>query len=646
MSRDEMRKENGIPKDTFEKIWWGKTTGVTKEDLNCSTTSFQSNEVDSPGSTSREGISSSRLVCITPTKGGKKTKLEKIQELMGQYDFIKEQLDSVTEQRNTFERELKGSREESASIKKLVDVHEGQLVKLRVKLAEAEEELELTRLDQRTERTQFSDAAKELAKVNIDYAKSVDEARILKEELAGLQGNLAEREEKISVLEKELKASNENAQNLEADLLFADDQIGKLEVGIKKLEDEVGLYSEAADRDGDNDGTSHLREAKNEAEKRKFEQREKEMEEKSIALEENNRLLEEEMKEFERQKIEHLEEQKLKENDFKEKRAREEEEIVRKEEELKNSYEDRLKKEEDLNKLLNELKDENTALNGRLKSEQLQSTMKLQNKDNTISELKAEVTRFSKEQQRRDSAPDSSSSLIVEIENLKTEASRRHSDFEVIQVKKVELEDEIEGLQNVNIKVKKRLSDIESEVVEQKKEVENQRRKALDWQKKTGEWSEKAVVWKQRAEHWEKKAKESGNDNASSASEEGPVEPQALFLAAAVEKKAANISANANGSWRLGRRIFGMSAVDDEDETQVLINKLEGENYLKENEIRALKSEMVKTQTIYKEQAYSKTQAFEKLQKEMEAIELRNTNLLQELEMARKLNRTISDAAI
>jgi hypothetical protein len=41
-------------------------------------------------------------------------------------------------------------------------------------------------------------------------------------------------------------------------------------------------------------------------------------------------------------------------------------------------------------------------------------------------------------------------------------------------VKKVELEDEIEGLQNVNIKVKKRLSDIESEVVEQKKEVENQ----------------------------------------------------------------------------------------------------------------------------------------------------------------------------
>ena len=77
-----------------------------------------------------------------------------------------------------------------------------------------------------------------------------------------------------------------------------------------------------------------------------------------------------------------------------------------------------------------------------------------------------------------------------------------------------------------------------------------------------------------------------------------------------------------------------------------MMNKLEGENILKEQEIKTLKSEMVKMQTSYKEQAYSKTQACEKIQKEMEALELKNTNLLKELELARKLNRTISESAM
>jgi len=642
MSRDEMRKENGVSKDAFERLW-GEKNGA-KDELNHShnsaNNSTQSNSAESSCASptaSPRYLSNSKLGNTTPKH--KKTKLEKIHELQGQCDVFKSELEAMTEERDKLDHELKDGHREVSTLKKLVDAQEGQTAKLESKLAKAEEELELTRMEQRSERTDFSDAAKELAKVNIDYAKSVDEARRLKEELSGIQGKLAEREEKVSILEKELKASKENVQQLEADVLYADDQIHKLEAEVKKLEEEVALYSEAADRDGDGDNDGdNLREAKYEAERRKYEQRGKEIEEK-------NRLLEEEMKEFERQKVQHLEEQQLREKDFEEKQAREEEERMRREEEFKNFGEDRLIKEDETNKLLNELKDENAALNGRLKSEQLESTMKLQNKENIISELQAEVDRLAKEQQRRDSAPDSSPTLLVEIESLKTEATRRNSDYEDVRMKKVELEDVIEGLQNVNMEVKKRLSDVELEVAEHKKEVENQKRKTLEWQKKTGEWSEKAVVWKQRSEHWEKKAKESNSDNASSASDEASAEPQALFLAAAVEKKAVS-AANANGSWRLGRRIFGMSSVDSEDEAQALINKLEGENILKEQEIKTLKSEMVKMQTSYKEQAYSKTQACEKIQKEMEALELKNTNLLKELELARKLNRTISESAM
>merc|ERR1711935_451109 len=140
------------------------------------------------------------------------------------------------------------------------------------------------------------------------------------------------------------------------------------------------------------------------------------------------------------------------------------------------------------------------------------------------------------------------------------------------------------------------------------------------------------------------KAKEANNDASSNASDGTQAEPQALFLAAAVEKKAVS-SATGSGSWRFTRNIFSMAS-ESEDETHALIIKLEGENSLKENEIKILKSEMVKMQTSYKEQAYSRTQEFEKLQKEKEAIELNNTNLLKGLELARKLNQTISESSM
>ena len=647
MSSDSGNKESGTPKDPFEKLWGEKSKTVTRDDLNSTNNSYQSASSSGTGSISRRG-SSNKGGRSHPIFPGKKTKLEKIKELQVQVDIVQTELKTMTEQRNQIENELKASKDEVAKSQKLVEFHEGQTQSLGKRLAQAEEDLETTRIEQRTDISNYSDAAKELAKVNIDYAKSVDESRIMKEELIGLKAQLTEKEEKIKILELDLKASNENMEGLEKDVLYADDQISKLESDIQKLEEEITLFNEAAkkDEEGENDGTtSHLREAQNEAEKRRFEQREKELEEKSMALEEQNRLFEEEMKEFERQKLEHLEEQELKEKEFEEKRARDEEERAKREEELKNSDEGRAQKDVELNNLLSELKDENTALNGRLKSEQLESTMKLQNKDNTIAELEAQVSKLTEEKQIRDSAPDSSPSLMEEIETLKSEATRRHSDFEVVQMKKTELEDEMTDLRKQNTDSKKRLSELESEIAQQKKECEHHRKRTLEWQKKTGEWSEKAVVWKQRAELWEKKAKEGNNDNASTTSSEAAVDPQALFLAAAVQKSASNAAAaNANGSWRLGRRIFGMPSGEDDDETQAIINKLEGENTLKENEIKNLKSEMVKMQTSFKEQAYSKTQACENLKKELEAIELKNTNLLKELELARKLNRTMAES--
>jgi len=649
MSHQELKKDQGFPQGAFERLWG---TSARKDDLNQTTTSHQSNSSSGSDngqkSTSPKDLSVGILSPGTPGKV-KKTKLEKIHELQGKCDFYKIKLDSMTEEQRKYLRELEDSREEASSLKRIVEVHEEQSTTLKLKLAESQNELELIRTEQQTERTKLSNAAKELTRVNIEYAKSVDTGRIERGKLDDLQKELSERERKISALEKDLETSNENSRQLEADVLYADDQIGKLEAEIKKLENEVALYAEAADRDSlqTDDGTNHLRDAKNEADKRRFEEREKEVEERRMLLEEKSRTLDEDMKEFERQRTQHFQEQQLKEKEFEDRDARAKKERYIEDEKCMLSDKDRFKEEEEMKKHVAMLEDENTALNGRLKSEQLESTMKLKNKENDIFELQTEVARLAKLQKERDSAPDSSSSLISEIDNLKTEATRRNSDFEDVNMKKIELQDQVEDLHNVNSEVKNRLSNLEAEIAENKKEVENQRRKCLEWQKKTGEMSEKAVMWKQKSEFWEKKARETSNDSASSTSDDaGQVEPQALFLAAAVQQKAANTSAvNTNGSWRLGRRIFGMS-LDSEDEAQALVNRLEAENSLKEIEIKTLKSEMVKMQTNFKEQAYGKTQGYEKLKKEMEAIELRNANLLKELDLARKLNRTISESAI
>lgn len=647
-------ESHGMP-DDFEKIWGKKPTSDDLNQTNTSRGSTSSTGTDTGmGSVSTRDLSTGKLSTHgSPLNRPKKTKLEKIHELYGKCDRLKIELNSMAEERRKCMRELGESRGEVASLQKMVTVHEEQSVKLKAKVAETQDELETTRVEQQKERTELSEAAKALTRVNIDYAKSVDEARLVREKLDGLEGDLAHREGKILSLEKDLETSDENVRQLEADLLYADGQINSLEAEMKKMDREITLYTEAAERDhlqntnGDGDGDgSNLREAKYEAEKQRLEEREKELDENNSILEKKNRILENERKEFGRLRTQELEEQQRREREFEEKRAREDDNRLRAEETSKKSDEDRIKKEEELHTLLNALEDENVALNGRLKSEQLDSTMKLQNKDKSIAQLQTEMARLANEQKERDSAPDSSPSLLLEIENLRTEAEHRETEFKDVQMKKTELEKQVEDLQNVNMDITTRVSNFEVAMADLKREFENQKRKSLEWQKKTGEWSEKAIVWKQKAENWEKKAKEANSDTASLDGEDAAqVEPQALFLAAAVEKKAASASAaTVNGSWRLGRKIFGMAS-DSEDETQALISKLEGQNILKKNEIKNLKSEMIRMQTSYKEQVYGKAQECEKLQKEKEALELKNENLLKELDLARKLNRTISDSS-
>lgn len=634
----EKRRERGksldaldkLQRDSFEKAWADDRPILGQR-------SRSEREISNKSFSRIEGVKGD---CSTrsgtfPADKGKKTKLEKIHELQGKCDLYKAELRKLTDDRQRYRRKLDNSREEVISLKKIVDEYEGDITALQTKLADVQDTLQMTRSAQRSELTELSDVAKELARVNIDYAKSVEEARSTKTELECVKQKLADREKKIAELEEELRKSVENVKQFEADVLYADEHIDKLESEVKRLEIDLTTYKDAAERDSvlNSDGNQngdHLRRAKEEAEKRKFEEQEN-------RIKERNRILEEQKQEFEAERKRCYEEQRKKERDFEEQRAREDDR-------LKIAEAHQQRKEEKMNEILKTLEDENAALKGRLKGEQLDSTIKLQKKDNAIGELQKEVARLTKEQKHHDSAPNNSPALLQEIERLKAAAAVKEVDFEDAHIKNMELTNEVSDLQIASKEMVALLSSLENEVVEQKLEVDNQKRKTMEWQKKSGEWSDKAFKWKEMSEYWEKKAKESNNHDSCSSFDENVVQtdPQALFLAAAVEKKVMNTStANGNGSWHL-RRLFGQ-APENGDEAHDIVEKLESENSMKQTEINKLKSELVKLQTNFKGEAYSRAQEYEKLRKEKNDLEVTNANLLKELELARKLNQTISD---
>mmetsp|Transcript_32064 Transcript_32064/g.36005 ORF Transcript_32064/g.36005 Transcript_32064/m.36005 type:complete len:948 (+) Transcript_32064:122-2965(+) len=586
--------------------------------------SISKNDDDNTNKTMSNSVCKSLTSSQGCSEKVKKTKLQKIHELLAKCDrYKKEWKDMVVELRKC-RRVLEDTRAKVVSLEKNVEANEREITILQTRLSETLDELETTKIQQRTE---LSDTANDLASANIDHEKTVDEARTLKVEIKRIKEVLVDRDGTISTLEEELRISVESTNHLESDVLYADDQIIKLENDMKILENEVTAYREAAERDYTSDANGNtngenLREVMNEATKRCFEEKERNLDEK-------RRMLEEQIEEFEEKRRSHLEEQEQKEQIENEKQ--------------KIYVEERRESEEKIGHRLKTIEDENTALNGRLKSQQLDSTMKFKNKDNSIIELQSKLDRLTSEQQERDNAPDSSSSLLQEIESLKANADVSRTDFEVSQMKKIELQNEVNDLQLANKEIMACMSVLQLEIADQKKEVDSQKRKTMEWQKKSGEWSDKAFKWKEKAELFENKAKDSNTSSRSGRSADtSQAEPQALFLAAAVEKQATT-TANGNGStWRLGG-IFTKSS-ENEDETQALISELENENSKQEMEMKTLKSEMVKMQSKYKEQAYIKEQQFDQLLKEKEDIELINVNFLKELELARKLNQTISNS--
>jgi chromosome segregation ATPase len=258
-------------------------------------------------------------------------------------------------------------------------------------------------------------------------------------------------------------------------------------------------------------------------------------------------------------------------------------------------------------------------------------------------ELEKQLEELRKELNEKDADPEGVSSLREEIEDMKLNADASKADLEDALKQNKMLQEEVGELKVLNDAMKTWVSTLEEATNDQKKEIDSYKRKVEEWQRKSGEWSDKAHQWKTKSEAWEKRAKSldplGGTDAASVDSGDDQVDPQALFLSAAVEKKkAATGDGTQKSSWGFFKKV-----PKGEEELKSRIEELEVENTKQSVEINRLKSEMVQMQSQFKEQSYNKDIQMEDLRKEIEAAETKSANLLKELELARKLNSMASN---
>ena len=566
--------------------------------------------------------SSGRSVAAThvPGERPRMTKLEKIQELQSKYEKYKKEWIDTTRDKNKFKKELRDSKLSIISLTKEIDVYMTETTTLRKNLSESLQRVDQLTEEQRAAHMEHANTAKDLAQARIDLTKSLNDARELRVKVDSKEASLVEKDKRIEALTKAVDDQIFRVDELEKDLTQADEEIIKLEEELKEMQDELIEYRTAAAK-GDDAELKHVRD----------EMEQKVNKERERRLEEKQRKLDEKLREFEEERRRQHELDKKKEEEDAQRLAQEYEKHRQKEEE-------RQKLDSEINQKLKELEDDNAVLQGRLKSEQLDSNVKLQKKDDVIASLQKDFMSIKQELKDRDADPEGANALKAEIEKLHGQKESLVLDLEDAQKQNGMMQEEIEDLHVIQGELKAEIKELTAEASEAKKQSLESKQKADELKHKVGEWTEKAFEWKGKAEEWEKIVKEldqKGDDGNAKPAEEAA--PQAMFLEAAIAKKKATAPAQGGGWGRLGG-IFGGADSNDEEDPAARVKELEEINAAQLETIKSLRSEMVKMQAQHKEEAYRAQKQLREIEDENEAILRKNVNLMKELEMARTLN--------
>ena len=556
----------------------------------------------------------------------KKTKLQKIMELQAKCDRYKKEWLDTSRDKKRLRNEILEGKELILILTKQIDVHESEASILQKKLSEALQRLDELQAEQYKERNGYSMTAKELAESRIEFSRALNETRLLKQDLDKMEESLKEKDRRIGDLEDELRQSKNQADELDSDLNFAEEAVLKLERDMKLLEEELSQYREVATEQNGEHDREKMREVRDAMEKRMLEDREERLREKQAKLEQK-------IEQFEREREQFL-------NDEKERKVKLEERIREEVEKHRSQEMDYSRRNEDITGRLDALESDNKVLQGRLKSEQLDSRVKLQQKDERIDLLQKELSSVNAKLAELGSDPESASSLKREAETAKSHSTSLQEELTEVQKHNSMLTDEIDELKSSAKALQSQVKALRQEVATHKKEAEQWQRKSQEWEAKSGEWTDKAHLWKDKADKWEKIGKES---NSEATNTDSPIDPQANFLQAALDRKKSLIR-NESVKWGvLGGLLTGRATADEAGgDMQERLQELQAENAQQAEVIKNLRKEMMTTLTDYKEKAYTALQQMQELVKERDDILLKNTNLKKELDLARKLQSMAS----
>lgn len=410
----------------------------------------------------------------------KKTKLEKIHELNAKCERYKIEWINASKEKKKFRKELHSVQVDIVSLNMEIDTHKAEADILRRQLTESLQKLDETEQEKREELTQYANATKELAQSRIDYTKSLNDVRELRIEMDKLESTIREKDTHIDSLKDELGGCKKQVDELKLDLIHADDEAIKLDNEVKRIEEELVMFKAAAEQDAKEGGAENLRRVQSDIEHRLQDEKERRLFEKEEKLDAKIKQFEEERERF-----------------FQKQKEREEGLVERQHVETvkeKERYEQRRELDDTINTRLKELEANNTGLQGRLKSEQLDSTMKLKRRDESIEALQKNLAEVQKQLAARDADPDGVVSLQREVESAKAEIATMNEDLAEAQRFNGMLEEEIEDLRTGSSELRGELETLQKASTASTSEMNKLRRKVEEWQKKSSEWTDKGKL--------------------------------------------------------------------------------------------------------------------------------------------------------
>ncbi len=268
---------------------------------------------------------------------------------------------------------------------------------------------------------------------------------------------------------------------------------------------------------------------------------------------------------------------------------------------------------------IEELDAERTSLQGRLKADRLDYTLKLAAKDEQIAKLQEEVGMYSGSSDAQDLV-----SARQKLNEARGDANAVREELETANQAIHELQGERDDLATINNSLKETVTILEKSVKELTEKTEMLSGKVLEWTQKTYSWKSKAETAERKLEAYsDEKSDFGGSDASGDVVEEAP---QGLFLQAAMDKN----MKKGKQKWNIFRKDSDGQDLSADD---IRIRTLEERNQTLEDTVAELRSEMVKLQTSHKEELYSVHKKIAQLQGENEALSLQNATL-QELSRA------------